>query len=352
MDPWNLETLWFALIAVLWIGYFFLEGFDFGVGNLLPFLGREDGERRQMIHTIGPFWDGNEVWLLTAGGATFAAFPEWYATLFSGFYLALFLILFALILRGAAFEFRGKVESARWRNFWDWSIFVGSVLPSILWGVAFANIVRGVPINSDSEFTGSLLTLLNPYGLLGGLVTLSLFTLSGAFFLQLRTVGDVRERAKAVARTVAPVATLVAAGFLVWTMAISTDLDWWTVAIMAVAALCSIGALYLAWTGTRPAYAFALNGLAIATAVVSLFTDLWPNVMPSSTDEAFSLTVFNASSTTYTLTVMTIVALIMTPIVLLYQAWSYYAFRRRVGLDGAEESPQSVVDLLPGHSKQ
>ena len=350
MDPWNLETLWFALICVLWIGYFVLDGFDFGVGTLLPFVGKKENERGQMVNSIGPFWDGNEVWLLTAGGATFAAFPEWYATLFSGFYLALFLILVALILRGVAFEFRERSESPRWRMTWDGAMFVGSALPALLWGVAFANIVRGVPIDADSEFTGSLLTLLNPYGLMGGLTTLTLFTLSGALFLELRTTGVVRERGKIAARVLAPITTVVAAVFLGWTMVISTDLNWWTVAVMGVAAACSIGALVLAVQARSIAIAFTLNLLAIATAVVALFLDLWPNVMPSSTDEAFSLTVFNASSSSYTLGVMTIVALVMTPIVLLYQAWSYRVFRHRVGLD--EGDLGTPLDSLPNAVKK
>ncbi len=350
MDPWNLETLWFALICVLWIGYFVLDGFDFGVGTLLPFLGKKENERGQMVNSIGPFWDGNEVWLLTAGGATFAAFPEWYATLFSGFYLALFLILVALILRGVAFEFRERSEAPRWRMTWDAAMFVGSAVPALLWGVAFANIVRGVPIDADKEFTGSLFTLLNPYGLMGGLTTLTLFTLSGALFLEMRTTGVIRARAKAAARVLAPITTVVAAVFLAWTMGISTDLKWWTVAVMAVAAVCSIGALVLAVQARSIAIAFALNLVAIATAVTALFLDLWPNVMPSSTDEAFSLTVFNASSSTYTLGVMTVVALIMTPIVLVYQTWSYRVFRHRVGLDGDE--PGSPLDSLPSALKK
>jgi len=210
MDWTNLETLWFVLIAVLWIGYFFLEGFDFGVGNLLPVLGRDDADRRQMINSIGPFWDGNEVWLLTAGGATFAAFPEWYATLFSGFYLPLLIILLALIVRGVAFEFRGKHDSVGWKRTWDAAIVFGSVVPSILWGVAFANIVRGVPIDAQSEYTGGFFNLLNGYALLGGVTTLLLFTLSGALFLGLRTTDDMRTRAVGLARVLAPVTTVVA----------------------------------------------------------------------------------------------------------------------------------------------
>jgi cytochrome bd ubiquinol oxidase subunit II len=210
----NLATFWFILIAILWSGYFVLEGFDFGVGILLPFLGRDDTERRVLVNTIGPVWDGNEVWLLTAGGATFAAFPLWYASLFSGFYLALLLILAALIVRGVCFEFRSKVDSPRWRANWDRAIFAGSALPALLWGVAFANIVRGVPLNAQHVYTGNLLTLLNWYGLLGGLITLSLFSLHGAIFLGLRTDGELRQRAQRAAVRIALAAVPLAAVFL------------------------------------------------------------------------------------------------------------------------------------------
>ncbi len=345
MDWTNLETLWFVLIAVLWIGYFFLEGFDFGVGNLLPFLGRDDAGKRQMINTIGPFWDGNEVWLLTAGGATFAAFPEWYATLFSGFYLPLFIILLALIVRGVAFEFRGKHDSDRWRLTWDWAIVVGSVVPSILWGVAFANIVRGVPIDADGEYTGGFFNLLNGYALLGGITTLLLFTLSGALFLGLRTTGDMQVTAVRTARLLAPITTAVAAGFIIWTLADAADLGPLTLICAAGAAVLSVAVAVLAYRG-MDGWGFALQGGVIAAAVSMLFVSLYPNVMPSSTDDAFSLTVFNASSSTYTLTVMTIVALVLTPIVLLYQAWTYHIFRARIGRTSFES--KSPVDLIPG----
>src|ERR1700683_5346442 len=213
----NLATFWFILIATLWTGYFVLEGFDFGVGILLPVLGRDNTDRRMMINAIGPVWDGNEVWLITAGGATFAAFPLWYASLFSGFYLALLIILVALIIRGVSFEFRGKVDSVRWRRNWDRAIFTGSALPALLWGVAFANIVRGVPLNAAHVYTGNLLTLLNWYGLLGGLVTLSLFTLHGAIFLGLKTTGELRKRARKAALRIAVAAVPLAAAFLLAT---------------------------------------------------------------------------------------------------------------------------------------
>ena len=322
-----LSTLWFILIAVLWTGYFVLEGFDFGVGILLPFLGRDDIERRTMINTIGPVWDGNEVWLLTAGGATFAAFPLWYASLFSGFYLALLLILVGLIIRGVSFEFRSKVAAGRWRQGWDRAIFWGSALPALLWGVAFANIVRGVPLNAAHVYTGSLLTLLNPYGLLGGLATLTLFTLHGAIFLSLKTTGELRQRARQAALRTAAVAVPAAAAFLVISQVahgrLATDL---TAALAAAALLAAVAAI----ARGREGWAFLGTAVTLVLAVATLFGDLWPDVLPSTTSAAYSLTVHNASSSHYTLTVMTWVALIFTPVVLAYQGWTYWVFRRRV----------------------
>ncbi len=260
-----------------------------------------------MINTIGPVWDGNEVWLLTAGGATFAAFPNWYATLFSGFYLALFLILIALIVRGVAFEFRGKVDDERWRARWDLAIAVGSWVPAVLWGVAFANIVAGVPINEAGDFTGTLLTLLNPFGLLGGVVTASLFALHGAYFLALKTEGEVRDAARATARRVAPVTIGAGAAFLLWNqIARGAAWTWITVAVAAVALVAGAASERL----ERDGWAFIATGLAIAAAVTSLFGSLFPNVMPSTTSAAYNLTVHNASSTPYTLEVMTWVAVI------------------------------------------
>ncbi len=324
----HLTTVWFVLIAVLWIGYFFLDGFDFGVGMLLHVLSSDEIDRRVMINTIGPVWDGNEVWLLTAGGATFAAFPNWYATLFSGFYLPLFLILIALIGRGVAFEFRGKVDSDRWRSRWDVVIAIGSWVPAVLWGVAFANIVRGVPIDRSGNFTGNLLTLLNPFGLLGGVVTATLFALHGANFLALKTDGPVRDRARVAGRRLAPVAIVGGATFLLWNQIARGPAWTWPVVLVAAAAL--VGEV-VADRLDRDGWAFVATGITIAAAVVALFGSLFPNVMPSTTNAAFNLTVHNASSTPYTLRVMTVVALVMTPVVLAYQAWSYWVFRTRIG---------------------
>jgi cytochrome d ubiquinol oxidase subunit II len=325
----ELTTFWFCLLGVLWTGYLVLEGFDFGVGMLLPVLGRNDTERRVLINTIGPVWDGNEVWLLVAGGATFAAFPEWYATLFSGFYLALLLILVALILRGVAFEYRGKIDDPAWRKRWDVAIVVGSALPALLWGVAFANIVAGVPIDADKQFTGTLLTLLNPYGLLGGLTTLSLFALHGALFLGLRTNGELRERAVRAATVLSGPTLVIAGGFAVWTQLAHGEN--WTWAAVLVAALGLLGAVWAARQG-REGVGFALTTVVVVAAVVLIFGSLFPDVMPSSTDPAYSLTVKNASSTHYTLVVMTWVALLLTPVVLIYQTWTYWVFRQRLGV--------------------
>ena len=325
----ELTTIWFALIAILWIGYLVLEGFDFGVGILLPVLGRTERERRVVINTIGPVWDGNEVWLLVAGGATFAAFPEWYATLFSGFYLPLFLILVALIVRGVAFEFRGKRPEPSWRARWDAAIFVGSLVPAILWGTALANIVGGTPIDANREFTGNLLTLLNPYGLLGGLTTLALFVTHGATFLALKTTGDVRVRANRIAGRAGLVAAVLAIVFLAWTLQTRGDLP--SALLSGAAALALVGALVANRLG-REGWAFTGSAVTIGLAVAALFVALFPDVMPSTIDPAYSLTTTNAASTPYTLSIMTVVAVIFTPLVLLYQGWTYWVFRRRIGV--------------------
>ncbi|WP_018384099.1 cytochrome d ubiquinol oxidase subunit II [Wenjunlia vitaminophila] len=333
----ELHTVWFVIIAFLWIGYFFLEGFDFGVGVLTKVLARDERERRVLINTIGPVWDGNEVWLLTAGGATFAAFPDWYATLFSGFYLPLLLILVCLIIRGVAFEYRAKRPEARWKRNWEHAIFVCSLLPAFLWGVAFANIVRGVPIGPDKEYTGGLLDLLSPYALLGGLVTLGLFTLHGAVFTALKTLGGIRERARALATRVGLATAVVALVFLVWTQAEHGNGR--SLAATAVAVVALVAALGANRAG-REGWAFLGSGVTIAAAVTMLFLTLYPAVMPSTTNAAFSLTVENASSSPYTLKIMTWLAVLATPMVLAYQGWTYWVFRKRIGT-------QHIPD--PGH---
>ncbi len=325
----ELTTVWFALIAVLWIGYFVLEGFDFGVGILLPILGRDEPERRAILRTIGPVWDGNEVWVLVAGGATFAAFPEWYATLFSGFYLALFLILVALIVRGMGIEYRNKRDGGTWRKRWDLVIAAGSFLPALLWGVAFANIVAGTPIDADKQFTGNLFTLLNPFGLLGGLTTLLLFITHGLVFLALKTEGDIRERANRLVTPVGLVTAVVAVAFLAWANVQTGGVASSVVAVLA--ALAFVGAL-VANRVKHEGWAFLGSAVTIALAVVSLFLALFPDVMPSTIDPAYSLTTTNAASTPYTLSIMTVVAVVFTPLVLLYQGWTYWIFRKRVSV--------------------
>ncbi|WP_157245965.1 cytochrome d ubiquinol oxidase subunit II [Nonomuraea typhae] len=325
----TLNDVWFAAIAVLWVGYFVLEGFDFGVGMLLPVLAKDGTERRVMINTIGPVWDGNEVWLLTAGGATFAAFPEWYASLFSGFYLPLLIILVALILRGVAFEYRAKRDSARWKANWDRCIVFGSVVPALLWGVAFANIVRGVKLDARHEYAGTFWDLLNPYALLGGLVTLTLFLTHGAIFLSLKTTGEIRGRARAVASRVGVLAAALAVLFLGWTQFQGGS---WVTAVPAVAAALAFLAGLGAIARGREGWAFTLSAVAIGVAVISLFAVLYPDVLPSTLDPANSLTVTNAAATPKTLGIMTWVAVIFLPLVLLYQSWTYWVFRRRIGV--------------------
>ncbi|MGA5041602.1 cytochrome d ubiquinol oxidase subunit II [Streptomyces capoamus] len=324
----ELHDVWFILIAVLWTGYFFLEGFDFGVGILTKLLARNRPERRVLINTIGPVWDGNEVWLLTAGGATFAAFPEWYATLFSGFYLPFLLILVCLIVRGVAFEYRAKRPEETWQRNWETAIFWTSLLPAFLWGVAFGNIVRGVKIDQRFEYVGTVGDLLNPYALLGGLVTLALFTFHGAVFTALKTVGDIRVRARKLARWVGLGAAVVALAFLLWTQADSGDGSSLVALVVAVVAL--VAALVANQLG-REGWAFTLSGATIVAAVAMLFLSLFPNVMPSTLNGDWSLTVTNASSSPYTLKIMTWLAVIATPVVLLYQGWTYWVFRKRIG---------------------
>ncbi|MFF3963471.1 cytochrome d ubiquinol oxidase subunit II [Streptomyces griseorubiginosus] len=324
----ELHDVWFVLIAVLWTGYFFLEGFDFGVGVLTKLLARNRLEKRVLINTIGPVWDGNEVWLLTAGGATFAAFPDWYATLFSGFYLPLLVILVCLIVRGVAFEYRVKRPEENWQRNWETAIFWTSLVPAFLWGVAFGNIAHGVKIDRNFEYVGSLWDLLNPYALLGGLVTLTLFTFHGTVFTALKTVGEIRERARKLALKVGLVTAALAVLFLLWTQIDSGDGKSLVAMVVAVAAL--VAALMANQAG-REGWSFALSGVTIVAAVAMLFLTLFPNVMPSSLNPDWSLTVTNASSSAYTLKIMTWLAVIATPVVMLYQGWTYWVFRKRIG---------------------
>ncbi|WP_456476549.1 cytochrome d ubiquinol oxidase subunit II [Oceanithermus sp.] len=323
----DLHVVWFVLITVLFAGFFFLEGFDYGVGMWLPFLGRNDAERRAIINTIGPVWDGNEVWMITAGGAMFAAFPHWYATLFSGFYLALFLMLLALILRGVAFEYRSLREDPGWRTRWDWAIFFGSAAPAFLWGVAVANLVRGVPIDAHMQYTGTFWTLLNPYGLLGGLAAVAVFLVHGGQFLALKLEGDLAERARRAAHAAWWPAVVALVLFVIGLFGYRGYLDKGALALLVpfAAALAFVAVRFL-----DDRAAFWSGGAAIVLATVTVFVALFPNVMPSTLNPDWSLTIYNASASNYTLGVMTVVALVFTPLVLLYQGWTYWVFRGRV----------------------
>ena len=332
-SPSALRLVWFGLIAVLWIGYLILEGFDFGVGALLPVLGKgkdaRDSEKRRrvMLNTIGPFWDGNEVWLLTAGGATFAAFPHWYATMFSAMYLALLLVLLALIVRNMGLEYRHKRDNDAWRRNWDLAIIVGSILPPLLIGVALTNIVRGLPIDKHMEFAGNFFTLLNPMSLLGGLTILGLALTHGCYFIALKTDGDIRRDARVLGTKVGLVTAGLAVVLLLWLgFSKGTAWSWITTVLAAVALLFSIAMN----TKGKEGLAFTGTALTVAMAVVTYFLVLYPNVMPTTLDGGTSLTIVNASSTPMTLTIMTWAAVIFTPIALAYTAWSYWVFRKRI----------------------
>lgn len=330
----ELTTVWFILIAVLWTGYFVLDGYDLGVGMALPILGSKtatDGEaeetdrrRRLLLTSIGPHWDGNEVWLITAGGATFAAFPEWYATLFSGFYLPLLIILVALILRGMGIEYRHKRDDDTWRAGWDLAIAGGSTVTAVLWGVALTNLVRGVPIDASGEYVGNVFTLLNPLTLLGGVTFAALFLTHGLLFLSVKTLGEVRDEARTLAVRTDVVTSVLAVALLA---GLGMARGRATTLLAAGALLAGLAAA----RRRRELVAFSGTAVTIAAAVASYFLMLYPDVMPSSIDPAYSLTITSASSTPYTLKIMTIVALVFTPVVVGYQGWSYWVFRQRLG---------------------
>ncbi len=328
----DLNTVWFILVAVLFTGFFFLEGFDYGVGILLPFLGKNDLERRSIISTIGPVWDGNEVWMITAGGALFASFPHVYATLFSGFYLALILMLAALIARGVGFEFRSKQEGRGWRAFWDWVIFTGSLLPALLWGITVANLMHGFAIQQDMNYYGGLLPLLNPYALLGGLVFVALFIMHGANFLVRKAPQEIADRAKKTALTGWVVATVLTVAFIAWTFFAADVLTKPGLNGLVPAILAALSLLLTGWLirAGRSGWAFVAGALAIIFATIMVFCGLYPRILISSLDPAYSLTIQNAASSPYTLKIMTIIAFIFVPIVLAYQAWTYWIFRKRV----------------------
>ena len=349
----TLSVLWFILIAVLWIGYLTLEGFGFGVGMIYKFVAKDERERRALLGTIGPHWDGNEVWLLTAGGATFAAFPEWYGTLFSGAYLVLFLILLALIVRICAIEWRGKINSDTWRARWDWAHTISAWLPAILWGAAFANLVQGmqievvevasrkvVPVSEDlaaqsagasHEITGGFWSLITPFTLLGGLVTCSLFLTHGALFAALKTAGDLSKRCSALALKLGVVSTVLTALWALWAqLAYSASPASWIGLVLA--ALFLVASLYLNLRG-RQGLAFATHFGAIAFAVVFIFLAITPDIMRSAINPAYSLTISQGASADVTLLIMSIAAVVFVPVVLVYTIWSYKVFAKRINAE-------------------
>lgn len=325
----DLTVVWFGLIALLWAGYLVLEGFDFGVGMLLHTLPRDRRERRVMINTVGPVFDGNEVWLITAAGAMFAAFPEWYATTFSAYYLPLLLVLLALIVRNVGFEFRHKRPDPVWQRRWEWAITAGSVVPAVVWGVLLTGLVGGIPVDADAVYVGGLAELFTPYALLGGLVTSSLFLTHGALFTALKTVGPLRHRARALALRLGALAGTSLTVLVLWTSLEHSGTVWTLVLGAAAVAALALG-LLAAWLG-REGWAFAGTSASVAALVGTLYVTLFPNLVVSSLDPAWNLTVANASSTSYTLTIMTVASLVALPVVVGYQAWTYWVFRRRLG---------------------
>jgi cytochrome bd ubiquinol oxidase subunit II len=338
-----------VLVAFFWSGYLLLEGFDFGVGMLLPFLPRDEQERRAMFESIGPVWDANEVWLVVAGAATFAAFPAWYAAMFSGFYLALLLVLVFLILRVVSFEWRDKGTTPRWRRFWAGANSVGSYGAALIWGIGLANLLEGVPLGSSGDFTGTFWDLFSPYTVLAGLAFVALFAFHGATFLALRSLGDLHERAERAAARLSLPAVVLGGGFLAATIAVAVDKNDKSVfppilpAVIAAAALASAALVARA----RKDWAFALTAVGVVATVATLFTSLYPRVMVSDPNFGNSLTVSGAASAHYTLAVMSVVALIAVPAVLVYQGWTYRVFRRRVGGEEAEPQADRGLRALP-----
>ena len=335
----RLLPLWFIIVTVLWTGFFILEGFDFGVGMLHGILGKDEVGRRAVINTIGPLWDGNEVWLIVAGAAMFAAFPGWYATMFSGFYLALVLLLAAIIVRGVSFEYRGKRDAVRWRRTWDGLLTTGSLLAPLLIGVALGDLLHGLPINSSQNYTGSFWDLLQPYALLTGITLVLICLLHGATFLSLKTTGDMRDRAGLLARRVAPFTVAAVLAFIIWTH-VTAGSSFFLNPVELLAVLAVLTASWLVYEH-RDGFAFAATTVTMASCIVSIFTGLYPNVMVSSTNPAYNLTVHNTASGAYSLKVMTVVAVVLLPVVLAYQTWTYYVFRRRISRAEFEPSTET-----------
>jgi cytochrome d ubiquinol oxidase subunit II len=341
----QLHTIWFIIIVALWIGFFVLEGFDFGVGALHMWVGRSETERRVAINTIGPWWDGNEVWLIVVGGATFAAFAGWYATMFSALYLAFVLVLLGLFARGVSFEYRGKRDSARWRGGWSWAMTIGSVLVPLLIGVALGDLLNGLPINSQHNFTGNFFDLLTGYGLMTGVTLVALCLLQGATFLALRTTGEMRERARAAGRVIGLVATAVSLAWVIWTLVVVGGGT-----VPETTQIFGMIAVIFAWALSSTSYngwAFIASSVAIAAAIGQIFIALYPNVMVSSTNHAYNLTVNNAASDHYSLVVMTVAAVLIFPIVLLYQGWSFHVFRGRVSAPATPAETEAPAGAGP-----
>ncbi len=339
---------WFIVIAVLWTGFFLLEGFDFGVGMLHSVVGRDEAGRRAAINSIGPLWDGNEVWLIVAGAAMFAAFPGWYATRFSGMYLALALLLGSLIIRGTAFEYRGKRDATRWRGTWDAALTTGSVLAPLLLGIAFGDLLHGLPIDAAQNYTGSFWDLFQPYGVFTGVTIAAVCLLHGANFLCLKTTGAEHSRARLAARIVAPVTCALVIGFIIWTHVTASTAFFLNVIelVAIVAAVAAVAAVY----ARRDGFAFAASCVTIAACIVAIFVDLYPNVMVSSTNPAYNLTVHNTASTPYSLKAMTVVVIIFLPLVLAYQTWTYYVFRRRVSASEFQSSGPATAAAVPAEA--
>ncbi|MBP1990990.1 cytochrome d ubiquinol oxidase subunit II [Paenibacillus eucommiae] len=331
----SLNEVWFLLVALLFVGFFFLEGFDFGVGMSTKLLAKSDGERRVLINSIGPFWDANEVWLITAGGAMFAAFPHWYATLFSGFYTPLVVVLLALIGRGVAFEFRGKADGVLWKKTWDLAIFFGSLLPPFLFGVVFSALLKGLPIDASMEMNAGFTDIVNVYTVTGGIVVVILCLLHGLTFTTLRTYGDLRERARVMARRLLPLLAvlMVIFGVMTYLMTDVFEVRGIVLSIMTVAGIIAFVLSGYFMKLKKDAWAFGMTGAMIIISVASIFIGMFPRVMISSIDSAFNLTLYNAASNPYSLKVMTIVAVTLLPFVLGYQAWSYFVFHKRVHED-------------------
>jgi cytochrome bd ubiquinol oxidase subunit II len=328
---------WFIVIAILWTGFFVLEGFDFGVGMLHGVVGTGEAGRRAAINTIGPLWDGNEVWLIVAGAAMFAAFPGWYATMFSGLYLAMALLLGSLIIRGVAFEYRGKRDAARWRRTWDGALTVGSVLAPLLIGIALGDLLHGLPINASQDYTGSFWDLLQPYAVFTGVTLALACLLHGATYLSLKTTDGLHERARATGRLVAPLAAAFVIGFIIWTH-VTASSTFFLNLIELVAILAALASAWLVYA-RRDGFAFTATAVTIAACVITIFVDLYPNVMVSSTNPAYNLTVRNTASAPYSLKAMTIVVVVFLPLVLIYQAWTYYVFRQRVSAGDFTSAP-------------